>query len=68
MEHHFVCEPATCLEVQECRWPVQDNPYMFCNKTRRPGPKEAYCPEHAKLAYQPRAVTPRGNRQIGRAW
>ena len=53
--------PLHLLRDNGCKWPYGDRNYTFCNRSKRPGVKEVYCTEHARLAYTP--VTFRGNRR-----
>lgn len=43
------------LERHHCRWPVSDNPRLFCGNQRR-DENTPYCAAHAQIAY----VSPQG--------
>jgi GcrA cell cycle regulator len=39
----------TDLGAHECRWPIGENPTLFCGCAT----EKTYCPAHAKVAYRP---------------
>lgn len=55
--------PCTLVELSRngCKWSVgmREHDHLFCNHRRLDG--SPYCPDHAKLAFQP--LTPRGFRK-----
>lgn len=44
-------EPKTLtdLDVNQCRWPIGENPTLFCGCAT----EKTYCDAHAKVAYRP---------------
>lgn len=47
-------EPKTLTDIgaDECRWPIGENPTMFCGCAT----EKLYCPAHAAIAYRPKVA------------